>query len=126
MKKPQYAKVRFGKLEQGWRERAYTIIFEAHTVAGRRFDTMLLVLILLSVLVVMVDSIEAVRTRDFLLLNALEWLFTVLFTIEYVVRLWCIQRRWRYALSWFGIIDLVSILPTYLAFFFPEFHYLID
>jgi voltage-gated potassium channel len=117
---------KFGKPDRGWRERLYTVIFEADTAAGRRFDTALLIIILLSVATVIVDSVGAVRARDFLALNALEWLFTALFTIEYVVRLLCVKRPLRYALSLFGIIDLLSILPTYLAILLPEFHFLID
>ncbi|MGS0744136.1 ion transporter [Glaciimonas sp. GG7] len=116
----------FGKPDQSWRARLYTIIFEADTVAGRRFDTALLVIIVLSVATVIVDSIGAVRARDFMLLNGLEWLFTILFTIEYIVRLVCVKRPLRYATSLFGIIDLVSILPTYIAVFMPELHFLID
>lgn len=117
---------KFGKPDRGWRERLYTIIFEADTDAGRRFDTVLLIIIVLSVATVIVDSVGAVRSRDFLLLGILEWLFTVLFTVEYVVRLLCVKRPLRYALSLFGIIDLISILPTYLAILLPEFHFLID
>ncbi|HWW08343.1 ion transporter [Collimonas sp.] len=117
---------KFGKPDRGWRERLYTIIFEADTAAGRRFDTALLIIILLSVATVIIDSVGAVRSRDFLALNALEWLFTALFTIEYMVRLLCVKRPLRYALSLFGIIDLLSILPTYLAILLPEFHFLID
>ncbi|PRC94315.1 ion transporter [Solimicrobium silvestre] len=109
-----------------WRDRLYTIIFEADTDAGRRFDKMLLVLIVLSVATVIIDSVGAIRSNDYFVLNALEWLFTVLFTIEYVVRLLCVKHPLRYALSWFGIVDLISILPTYLAIIFPEFYYLID
>ncbi len=117
---------KFGKPDRGWREHLYTIIFEADTDAGRRFDTALLIIIVLSVATVIVDSVGTVRARDFLILNALEWLFTALFTIEYVVRLMCVKRPLRYALSLFGIIDLISILPTYLAILLPELHFLID
>ncbi|AMP01018.1 ion transport family protein [Collimonas arenae] len=117
---------RFGKPDRGWRERLYTIIFEADTEAGRRFDTALLLVIVLSVATVIIDSVGAVRSRDFVVLNILEWLFTILFTVEYVVRLLCVKRPLRYALSLFGIIDLLSILPTYLAILLPEFHFLID
>lgn len=116
----------FGKPEDGWRLRWYTIIFEADTRAGRRFDVGLLLLILCSVLVVIIDSVEVVRQREFFLLGILEWIFTLLFTAEYVVRLLCVKRPWRYATSFFGVIDLLSILPSYLGFFLPEFYVLVD
>ncbi|PUA16649.1 ion transporter [Glaciimonas sp. PCH181] len=116
----------FGKPDQSWRARLYTIIFEADTIAGRRFDTALLIIIVLSVATVIVDSIGTIRARDFLILNGLEWLFTILFTVEYIVRLLCVKRPLRYATSLFGIIDLLSILPTYIAILMPEFHFLID
>lgn len=112
--------------DRGWRDRAYAIIFESDTAAGRRFDSILLVIIVLSVATVIIDSVRAVRAQDYLVLNMLEWIFTVFFTIEYIVRLLCVKKPLRYALSWFGIIDLISILPTYLSVIFPEFHFLID
>ncbi len=117
---------RYGKPDQGWRARLYTIIFEADTVAGRRFDTALLIMIVLSVLTVIIDSIGAIRIRQLWVLGGLEWLFTILFTVEYIVRLMCVKRPLKYATSLFGVIDLLSILPTYLAILFPEFHSLID
>jgi voltage-gated potassium channel len=82
--------------------------------------------IVLSVAVVMLDSVEVVRARELLVLDILEWVFTLLFTAEYVVRLLCVERPLRYALSFFGIIDLVSILPTYLGVLLPGFHVLVD
>ncbi|MQR01992.1 ion transporter [Glaciimonas soli] len=117
---------RYGKPDQGWRARLYTIIFEADTVAGRRFDTALLIMIVLSVATVIIDSIGAIRIRQLWVLGGLEWLFTILFTVEYIVRLMCVKRPLKYATSLFGVIDLLSILPTYLAILFPEFHSLID
>jgi voltage-gated potassium channel len=114
------------RVDRGWRDRAYNIIFESDTPAGRRFDSILLLIIVLSVATVIIDSVSAVRAKEYLVLNVLEWIFTVFFTIEYVVRLLCVKQPLRYALSWFGIIDLISILPTYLSIIFPEFHFLID
>ncbi|HYW56608.1 MAG TPA: ion transporter [Polaromonas sp.] len=110
----------------GWRLRIYTIIFEADTRAGRLFDQALIVIILLSIAVVMVDSVQAVNLRYGQALNSLEWLFTLLFTAEYLARLFCVRKPMQYATSFFGIIDLVAVLPTYLALFFPELHALID
>ena len=110
----------------GWRLRLYTIIFEADTRAGRLFDQALIAVILLSIAVVMADSVQAVNQVHGRVLNGLEWIFTLLFTAEYVARLLCVRRPLQYATSFFGIIDLVAVLPTYLALFFPELHALID
>lgn len=116
----------FGKPDHGWRRRVYAIVVESETDAARRFDTVMLSAIVLSVAVVMLDSVEAVRTRELLVFDILEWFFTLLFTAEYVVRLLCVDRPVRYALSFFGIVDLVSILPTYLGVLLPGFHVLVD
>jgi voltage-gated potassium channel len=116
----------FGRPAGGWRLRLYTIIFESDTRGGLLFDEALLVAIVTSVVVVMLDSIQPFANRYDLPFEALEWLFTLLFTIEYLARLACVERPWRYARSFFGIVDLVSVLPTYLAVFVPELHALID
>jgi voltage-gated potassium channel len=116
----------FGIPPSGWRRRWFIIIFEADTRAGKRFDVWLLLAILASVIVVMLDSVQIVSARHGTLFTALEWGFTLAFTAEYVVRLICVERPMRYARSFFGVIDLLAILPTYLAFFFPELHALID
>lgn len=110
----------------GWRLRLYIIIFEADTVAGRRFDQALIAAILLSVAVVMIDSVRPFAGRYTDVFTVLEWLFTLLFTVEYVLRLVCVRRPLTYALSFFGIIDLLSVLPAYLALLVPEAHALID
>jgi len=110
----------------GWRLRVYTIIFEADTRAGRLFDQALIAIILLSIAVVMADSVQSVHLRYGRALAGLEWLFTLLFTAEYLARLLCVRKPMQYATSFFGIIDLVAVLPTYLALFFPELHALID
>lgn len=116
----------FGRPQQGWRLRLYVVIFEADTRAGRLFDLVLVALILTSVGVVMLDSVQAVNSRWGDQLTYLEWFFTAVFTIEYVLRLLCVRHPARYARGFFGVIDLVSILPTYLALFFPALHLLID
>lgn len=87
----------FGRPAGGWRRRTYAIIFEADTAAGRAFDYLLIVAILVSVAVVLVESVEAVARRYGPLLTALEWFFTVLFTVEYAARLACVDRPLRYA-----------------------------
>ena len=97
------------------RLRIHEIVFEADTPAGWAFDVALTVLIVASILVVMLESVPAVRLRHGALLRGLEWGFTILFTIEYAVRLYSVRRPLRYALSPFGLIDLLAILPTYLS-----------
>ena len=110
----------------GWRLRWYTVIFEADTVAGRRFDLALIALILVSIAVVMADSVQALHARYGPLLTTMEWFFTVAFTAEYIARLLCVRKPLQYATSFFGIIDLIALLPTYLALFFPELQVLMD
>lgn len=115
------------KPEDGWRRRSYNIIFESDTPAGKRFDVLLMAAILLSVTVVMLDSVEAIRSRYGDALSVCEWSFTLLFTIEYLMRLAVVKHPWRYACSFYGVIDLLSILPSYLGFMFQaDTHYLAD
>lgn len=116
----------FGKPSEGLRARLYTVIFEADTRAGRIFDLALIVAILASVAVVVLDSVQAVSSRHGDLLGALEWFFTLLFTVEYAARLYCVRRPLRYATSFFGAIDFLSVLPTYLAMLMPGAHVLLD
>ncbi len=98
-----------------WRKRLHDVIFEAETPSGRFFDIALLVAILASVLVAMLDSVPSIAASHHDLLYALEWGFTVLFTVEYALRLLCVRRRLGYALSFYGVVDLLSIVPTYLG-----------
>jgi voltage-gated potassium channel len=101
------------------RTRLHEIIFEADTPEGRLFDVVLLFAILSSVVVVLLESVVEVRARVGPTLRALEWGFTILFTIEYLLRLASVGRPLRYARSAFGLIDLLAILPTYLSVFLP-------
>jgi len=116
----------FGRPAGGWRLRWFTVIFEADTPAGRRFDIVLLVAVLASVLIVMIETVEGLAVHYGPQLLALEWGFTMLFTLEYIARLACVQRPLRYARSFFGLVDLASVLPMYLAAFIPGLHVLID
>jgi voltage-gated potassium channel len=118
--------VDYGRPVQGWRLRLYTIIFEADTRAGRAFDIALIVCILASVAVVILDSMASVHARHATLLTALEWTFTLLFTAEYLARLACVRHPGRYARSIFGVVDLLAVLPTYLAILVPGLSALID
>lgn len=101
------------------RETLNEIIFGYDTRAGRTFDLLLIACILLSVLAVMLDSVVSLNARYHTQFQALEWLFTLLFTIEYGLRLYSARSTRAYARSFFGVVDLLSILPTYAAFFFP-------
>lgn len=107
-----------------WRERLYQIIFEADTPAGKGFDLALIFFILLSVVLVMLDSIPGIHDVIGVWLLAGEWLITVLFTVEYLLRLSVARRPGRYARSFYGVVDLLSILPTYLSIFFPGMYFL--
>lgn len=109
-----------------WKRRLYIIIFEADTRAGKLFDVALIAAILLSLMVVVLDSVESISQRHHTTLTALEWLFTLMFTAEYIARLACSPHPLRYARSFFGVIDVLAILPTYLALLVPELHALID
>jgi len=115
-----------GKPLTGWRLQFYTVIFEADTRAGRRFDQLLIAVILASVAVVVGDSVQGISQRFHSEFTLLEWLFTLLFTIEYVARLSCVRHPMRYALSFYGMVDLLALLPTYLALLVPEVGALVD
>lgn len=107
------------------RRKLYIIIFGTSTRAGRLFDVFLLWIILISVLVVMLESVPELGekfTRPFLIV---EWIMTGIFTLEYVLRLWISPKPLRYIFSFWGIIDLFSILPTYLSLFIGGYHYLL-
>ena len=103
----------------GWRAHLHEIIFEADTRAGRVFDVALIIAIVASITVVSLDTVESIAKEHHTLLTAAEWFFTILFSIEYILRLVCVQNRLRYATSFFGIIDLFSVLPTYASLLLP-------
>ena len=100
-----------------WRDRWYHIIFGHDTRAGKLFDAWLLAAILVSVFIIMIDSVESIHARYRVPLLIAEWFFTLLFTVEYIVRLAVAPSAWRYARSFYGIVDLLSVLPTYLIGF---------
>lgn len=106
-----------------FRDKLHEVIFEADTPEGKAFDVILLILIAASVLTVMLESIEPLQRQYAALFTVVEWMFTVFFTIEYLLRLYCVLRPMRYATSFFGIIDLLAILPSYLALFLPTAQY---
>ncbi len=98
----------------------YKVIFGTDRGAGRNFDIALIALILSSVVVILLDSIPGYHTDYGVLFWQLEWAFTIFFTVEYTLRIWCSPNRKRYAISGFGIVDLLAILPTYVALIIPD------
>lgn len=111
--------------ERGWRRSLYIIIYGADTPLGRSFDIILILSIIASVGTVMLDSVASLREAYGEELYIAEWFFTSIFTVEYILRLSCTTAPRRYALSFFGIVDLLAILPTYLSIFFPSTQYLL-
>jgi voltage-gated potassium channel len=107
----------------GWRLRIHEIVFESETPAGRAFDVTVISLILLSVAAVVLESVRGIREVFGPELLLVEWTFTALFTFEYLLRLIAVKRPFRYALSFYGLVDLLAILPTYLSLFIPGTHY---
>lgn len=97
------------------RKRIYEIIFEADTREGKAFDVIIIFLILLSVLLVLLDSIAAIRERLGLVIHIIEWFITAVFLLEYILRIWVLERPVKYIFSFYGIIDLMAILPNFLG-----------
>lgn len=111
--------------QAAWRRRLHTIIFEADTPAGKAFDVVLLASIVCSIVVVMLESVRPFREAYGPTFFALEWFFTVLFSVEYVFRIISVRQPTRYILSFYGMVDLLSILPTYLSLLLPGTQYLL-
>ncbi len=106
------------------KERLYQIVFETETKAGRRFDVLLLWAIILSVLAVMLESVVEIHLQYGYYLTLAEWFFTILFTIEYFLRIYIARNRTGYMFSFFGIIDFLAVIPTYLSLLLFGYHYL--
>lgn len=106
-----------------WREKIHEVIFEAETRWGKTFDVVLIISIFASVFAVMLDSVDHIAVEYRWPLFIAEWTFTVLFTIEYILRLICVRKPLLYAKSFYGVVDLLSILPTYLALFLLDAKY---
>ncbi len=105
------------------REKLHEVIFEAETLAGKLFDVILIASIVISVIVVMLDSVRSINQKFGETFYIIEWIFTILFTLEYFLRLYSVGKPLKYALSFFGIIDLLAIIPTYIGLFFPSTRY---
>lgn len=117
-----------GRNEAGegpWRRRVFVVIFQSRTSVGKFFDVLLMMAIIASVAAVMLESTQGFGTRYRDVLTAIEWSFTLLFTAEYLVRLWCVRQPRVYATSFYGIVDLLAVLPTYLALFVTGSGYLL-
>ncbi|MFK8055908.1 MAG: ion transporter [Saprospiraceae bacterium] len=104
-------------LKDDWRHKLHELIFEADTPAGKWFDIILLIMIVFSVIIVMLESVPGYQEDHGTMLLVLEWGFTAVFTVEYILRLMAVKRPSAYALSFFGIVDLLALLPTYLSIF---------
>lgn len=112
-------------MEQKLKRRLYEIIFEADTPAGKLFDIALLIIILLSVAMVMLESIPSIDRQYHSLLRISEWAITVIFSVEYLLRIWVVKRPLKYIFSFYGIIDFLSVVPTYLSLIFIGGHSLV-
>jgi len=120
VKKGDISKVK--KYKAGWRNRLHEIIFEADTPAGKFFDVTLLIVIFLSIIAVALETVPGLSSEAKTALMILEWGFTIFFTIEYILRIITVLRPMKYVTSFYGIIDLLAILPTYLTIFFAGSH----
>jgi len=107
------------------KDKVHRIIFGVDTPAGRWFDIMVMVCIALSILFVMMESVERLDRKYHKLFFIAEWILTIIFTAEYLLRIWCVRNKWRYISSFFGVIDLLAILPAYLSVIFAGSHYLV-
>ena len=108
-----------------WRKKIHDIIYEADTSSGKLFDVILLVVILISILLVMLESVESIESEYAAILNISEWVITILFSIEYILRIISVKKPRTYIFSFYGIIDLLSTIPKYLSLFVLGTHSLI-
>ncbi len=111
--------------QNNWKEKLHEIIYEADTPAGKLFDIILLLLIITSIILVMLESVEEFAAKYIDFLNAAEWVITILFTIEYIARITVVSQPKKYIFSFYGVVDLLSTIPKYLSFFILGSHSLI-
>lgn len=107
------------------KKKLYDIIFEAETPQGKAFDVSLIICILLSIIVIMLESVETIKAQIGSWLYILEWIFTGIFSLEYVLRVWVVKQKRKYILSFYGLIDLISVLPMYLSLILSGTHALL-
>lgn len=110
---------------QSWKEKLHEIIYEADTPAGKLFDVVLLIFIILSIILVMLESVDDIGTTYFELLDLLEWIITILFSLEYIARIVCVKNPKAYIFSFYGIVDFLSTIPKYLSLFVVGTHSLV-
>jgi voltage-gated potassium channel len=108
-----------------WRSRLFTVIFESDTKAGKIFDIALLIMIVISLIVVLIQGTPSLLEKYNDELYLIEWGITIIFTIEYILRILAVKEPWRYVFSLYGLIDLLAILPTFLSILFPQTRYLL-
>jgi len=113
-----------GRSLSSWRLHLHEIIFEADTPAGKLFDVALILAIIFSIIAVLFDSVAEIRNEHGRALYIIEWLFTILFTLEYGLRILSLGQPWRYVRSFYGVVDLVAVLPTYISLLVPGSQYL--
>lgn len=113
------------KKEPSWKNKLHEIIYEADTPSGKLFDVVLLIFILLSIVLVMLESVDYIGSQYYGILNILEWIITILFTFEYIARIICVKKPKAYIFSFYGIIDFLSTIPKYLSLFFVGTHSLV-
>ena len=113
------------KYLQNTRQKLFTIIFGTETHLGRLFDVVLLYMILTSILLVMLESVQSISAQYDQLLYILEWLFTIFFSIEFLLRLWISRKPLSYLFSFFGLVDFMAVIPTYLTLFYAGGSYLV-
>ncbi|WP_179345287.1 ion transporter [Winogradskyella ursingii] len=111
--------------EHNWKTKLHEIIYEADTPAGKLFDVVLLIAILASIVLVMLESVSSFDAKYHNFLNIAEWIITILFTVEYILRIITVNKPWRYVKSFYGIIDLLSTIPKYLSLIFVGTHALV-
>jgi voltage-gated potassium channel len=110
---------------KNWREKIHEIIYEADTPAGKLFDVLLLIVILISILLVMLESVESIEDEYAAILNTSEWVITILFSLEYILRIITVKKPKVYIFSFYGIIDLLSTIPKYISLFILGTHSLV-
>ncbi|MBT8182709.1 MAG: ion transporter [Eudoraea sp.] len=110
--------------KKGWKYKLHEIIYGTHTPAGKLFDIVLLIVIVYSVIIVMLESVPRIDAKYHSFLNISEWIVTILFTLEYILRLICIKKPTNYIFSFFGVVDLLSTIPKYLSFFIGGSQYI--
>lgn len=110
--------------KNSWRYKLYEIIFQAYTFPGKLFDVLLFVLIFTNIIVLMMESIPTLGNKYTHIFQILDWIYMILFSVEYVLRVICVRKASKYIFSYYGIIDLLAIIPSYLTFILPQTHML--